>query len=542
MKLRQENIKRLQENNFDVVIIGGGINGASCAAALSARGAKVALLERGDFASATSQETSNLIWGGIKYLQSFELGLVRKLCKSRNHLLKSFPDNIKETRFLATIEKSHAYHPFTIFFGSILYWFLGNCLTSIPSYFSKSKLKSILPALQADTCLGGIEYSDALLVEGDAYFVFQFIRSAWEHGAVAVNYMESLGGEYKDKTWLLKIKDKINGEQFTIQSKSLINACGPLVDEHNKRTKQGTSHKHLFSKGIHLIVPALTKSNKILTFFADDGRPFFIVPMNGKTCIGTTDTRIEKLPAKVNAQDRRFILDNINKRFIFNKPLQETDIIAERCGVRPLVSNSKRSSTNHNKKDWLSLSRKHVIEVDDKGSHISIYGGKLTDCVNIGEEVSTIMPRLGIKLANSKNHWYGEASKKMKASFLQTARSLRFADETINKDIDKISDRLWRRYGMKAFPMLDKMQEDESMAQILIKNTDCLRIEYYHAAHCEMVEKLEDFLRRRTNIALTVNKQDLLRKGSGLEEACRILFGAQAKQKMKEYFASAKSV
>src|ERR1700761_5706396 len=99
MALRDTNLERLAAETFDVLIIGGGINGAVSAACLAARGAKVALVDRGDFAGFTSQESSNLAWGGIKYMETFELGLVRKLCVSRNHLIQSYPSTVQEIRF-----------------------------------------------------------------------------------------------------------------------------------------------------------------------------------------------------------------------------------------------------------------------------------------------------------------------------------------------------------------------------------------------------------------------------------------------------------
>src|SRR5947199_10873117 len=99
MQLRETNLARLREREFDVLVLGGGINGAVSAACLSARGAKVALIDRGDFAGLTSQESSNLAWGGIKYMEGYEFGLVRKLCLSRNHLIRSYPSTVQEIRF-----------------------------------------------------------------------------------------------------------------------------------------------------------------------------------------------------------------------------------------------------------------------------------------------------------------------------------------------------------------------------------------------------------------------------------------------------------
>src|SRR5256886_13512395 len=103
--LRDTNVEKLGSSRFDVLVLGGGINGAVSAACLAARGARVALIDRGDFAGFTSQQSSNLAWGGIKYMETFELALVRKLCMSRNHLIRSYPSTVQEIRFYPVHER-----------------------------------------------------------------------------------------------------------------------------------------------------------------------------------------------------------------------------------------------------------------------------------------------------------------------------------------------------------------------------------------------------------------------------------------------------
>ena len=130
--LRDANLDKLRGPPFDVLVLGGGINGAATAAALSARGARVALLERRDFGSVTSQESSNLVWGGIKYLETYELGLVRKLCKARNELLRAFPSSVEEIRFYASHPRGFRHGKRTLILGTWLYWALGSFLTRPP--------------------------------------------------------------------------------------------------------------------------------------------------------------------------------------------------------------------------------------------------------------------------------------------------------------------------------------------------------------------------------------------------------------------------
>lgn len=537
MRLRENNISKLQKEIFDVLILGGGINGAVSASALSTRGLSTALIEKKDFASFTSQESSNLVWGGIKYLQSFELGLVYKLCKSRNYLIRSYPSNVKEIRFLASIGKGFPYPVFFIYLASLAYWFIGLFFTKRPRRISRKKLSQIEPSIHQGVSKGGFEYSDAYLIDNDARFVFKFIRSALDHSAIATNYVESLDSSYDGTLWTTKVRNQENGEEFSVRSKVLINACGPYTDSQNKISKQETKHRHLFSKGVHLIVPQITKNRRVITFFADDGRPFFIIPMGNRSCVGTTDTRTTELPPRVLDEDREFIIQNINRHICPTTPLKKEDIIAERCGVRPLVIDFAKHQEKNGKieGEWTDLSRKHVIETDQKKNHISIYGGKLTDCLNIGEEVCRGIRRLGFQLPYKKMKWYGEASKSDKDEYFHQAALMNLDQMTEEDASQPLSRRLWRRYGRRAIYMLEEIRRDPAMGSVLIQGTEYLRVEIHHASRNEMIVKLEDFLRRRSRIAL-LKRSEEIRLSQGLQEACNILFGNKASQKIEEYF------
>ena len=143
MKLRDTNIKRLSKEAFDVAIIGGGINGAVAASALASKGVKVALIDQGDFAGETSSNSSNLAWGGIKYLENHEYMLVNKLCKSRNHLMKSYPSTVREIRFLTTLQKGFRHSPFFVYLGTVVYWLFGRFFTQSPEYLNNTEIKSL---------------------------------------------------------------------------------------------------------------------------------------------------------------------------------------------------------------------------------------------------------------------------------------------------------------------------------------------------------------------------------------------------------------
>ena len=235
MKLREANIASLEAEEFDVLIVGGGINGAVSAAALAAHGARVALIDARDFAGFTSQQSSNLVWGGIKYMEGYEFGLVAGLCKSRNELLDSFPSTVKEIRFLMTLSRQFRFHPWVILASTWLYWLLGRGRTRTPRLLSVKQIRQIEPLIDTAASSAGIEYSDAFLHDNDARFVFNFVRSAMDKGCVAANYVESKGSVREaGGLWLTEVKDRMSGKTFSLRSKVLLNAAGAFADEHNR--------------------------------------------------------------------------------------------------------------------------------------------------------------------------------------------------------------------------------------------------------------------------------------------------------------------
>ena len=535
MKLRATNLQKLRTTIFDTLILGGGINGAVAAASLASKGAATALIDRGDFAGSTSSSSSNLVWGGIKYLENYEFLLVNKLCKSRNQLMSSYPSVVKEIRFLTTIQKGFRLPPFFVFLGTILYWGIGRFFTQPPRYLSARLLKKLEPAINTENVAGGFEYSDGYLYDNDSRFVFNFIRSSMDNGSVVANYLESLGSVRQNGLWITSVKDHSSGEQFEVRSKALINACGPYVDQHNAATGQTTEHRHLFSKGIHLVVDRIATTPKVLAFFASDGRLFFVIPMGPKTCIGTTDTQVEDPDVSITEEDREFVLNNVNRLLELEQPFTKEDIVAERCGVRPLAVRG-----DSNEADWLKLSRQHAIDVNHIDQHISIFGGKLTDCINVGNEIGQIVSSLGIDLPQPENIWYGEPNETVKQAYFDQALAMNLDTATDATSSEPLSQRLWRRYGHRAFDILQMIESDADNAKILIENAEYIRGEIELVARDEMVTRLDDFLRRRSKIEQVFTKNQII-QSPGLMQACRILFAEQADEKLNEYIQSSSS-
>lgn len=535
MTLRDRHLQRLRSETFDTLVIGGGINGAVAAASLAGRGASVAIIDRGDFGSFTSQASSNLVWGGFKYLENYELLLVWKLCRSRNRLMAAYPDNIKQIGFYATLDETSPYKPWFAGLGSLGYWIIGQFGTKRPRVLSRAKIEHEEPAIDTANALGGIEYYDGILVDNDARFVFSFVRGAIEAGAAAANYVELVSAERVEGRWSATLRDVETGEEFTTTATTIINAAGPFVDEINQHWGLTTDHRIVYSKGIHLVVPRLTTNDhhKVLAFFDDSQRLFYVIPMGRRSVIGTTDTRVDTPFTEVTDEDIDFLFDQINSRMDLAAPLSRADIIAERTGVRPLVV--KRSSGDHSDVDWTKLSRKHAIETDHARGVVTVFGGKLTDCINVGEEVAEEIERLGVPLEPDLHNWYGEPAAATRDEFYRQAHLMRLDEYRTKAGTEPLSDRLWRRYGRRAFSMLEAVREDPSMANDVMGSADYIRVELHAAARTEMVTRLDDFMRRRSKIELVVRDADI-RSSTGLADVAQILFGADAERRLAEYF------
>ncbi len=535
MELRTSNVDRLDGGSFDVCIVGGGINGAVSAAVLAGRGLNIAIIDRGDWAGFTSSSSSNLAWGGFKYLENYELNLVRKLSMSRNRLLKAYPSNITQLGFLAALDKTSPFPPWLAALGSSAYWAIGNFQTHRPSFLGPEEIKSQEPVIDTTSVSGGIEYFDAYLRDNDSRFVWNFIRQSLEAGAVAANYVEMTSAVRGDDGWSIDAVDLEGDRQVSFTAKAMVNAAGPFVDGLNEGWGNQTDHRIVYSKGIHLVVPQLTENERVLAFFDDTQRLFYVIPMGRRSVIGTTDTRVDTPFTEVTDEDRDFLLDQINARLDLDKPLTRDDIISERCGVRPLVVTS--DGDDRKDIDWTTLSRKHEIETDLERKVVTIFGGKLTDCLNVGEEVAEEIESLGFVLEADNEDWFGEPADQVREDFMRQAKRMRLDDLRHKKGVEPLSERLWRRYGRRAFAMLDEIREDPTMGEDILRSADYLRVELHHAARHEMVTELEDFMLRRSKIDLVV-RDHKLRDGDGLREAAEILFGDQAEAKLATYLGA----
>ncbi len=490
-----------------MLIVGGGINGAVSAAALAARGIEVAVVERNDFASFTSQESSNLIWGGFKYLENYELKLVWDLCTSRNLMLKSYPTRIKEIDFLATLDKTAPFPLALAALGSVGYWGIGRFATKSPRFYRAKGIEKAEPVVNTSTAMGGIRYADAYLPDNDARFVWDYVRVALDHGATAVNYCAVEAAEQTSDGWKVRVTDQTDGTSHEVTASAIVNAGGPFVDSLNDRIDLETEHRIVYSKGIHLIVPKLTENERILAFFDDTGRLFYVIPMAHRSVIGTTDTRTDNPNEGVLDEDRDFLIEQINVRLDLDTPLTKADIISERCGVRPLVV--KNDGNDQTDVDWTSLSRKHEIETDKQKRVVTIFGGKLTDCLNVGDEIAEELESLGVHGHKAAGRWFGEPDKTEWEVFQLAAASVGLDRAPEVERAETMAEVVWRRHGTAAHHVVELIREDPTLAEPVLANSDLLRAELPLMAEREMIVRPDDLLRRRTKVAMITRRDDL---------------------------------
>lgn len=530
---REQSLAALENATLDTLVVGAGINGAVAAAALAGCGAKVGVVDRGDFAGGVSSHSSNLAWGGIKYLESGEWRLVRKLCRSRNRLMDAYPSTVREIRFFTSIGKGFRMWSIFVWLGALLYWFMGSCKMAAPRYLTPGKIRQEAPVVAAEGVVGGLEYSDCYLYDNDSRFVFNFVRRAADAGGLAANYLavESLQWLSDQSCWCATLRDRVTDRVFSLHAKTIVNATGPNTDLLNESVGVATEHRHVLSKGIHLIVDRVTDAAKVLTFFASDGRLFFVIPMGPKTCIGTTDTPVDDPSVGVTATDRDFVLANANALLNLPKPLTSADVIAERVGVRPLAVAGDVGG-----RDWVQLSREHQIEVDSKRAFVSVFGGKLTDCLNVGDELVSAIATLGVEVPNPDAQWYGESGAGCRAKFMARAEAMALDKLTPPTASEPLSIRFWRRYDRAAFDLLDDIASDITEAEHVLTGAEYTRAELRLIAKREWIVELSDFMRRRSKVSQVV-RRDALLTDPGLEELATLLMGDSARQQVAAYRA-----
>ncbi|MDP3705787.1 MAG: glycerol-3-phosphate dehydrogenase [Legionellaceae bacterium] len=352
---------------YDVVIIGGGINGCGCAADAALRGLSVLLCEQDDIASKTSSSSSKLIHGGLRYLEHYDLSMVKKALDEQQTLMDLAPHLVHPLPFVLPHDP-HGRPMWLLRAGLFLYDHL-SCTNTLPNskYIDRKHNPVYFNPLRPVLTHGFIFYD---CKTDDARLTLINALQARDHGATIAPQTSLIQAEVLNHQWQLTLKLK-SGSTFQIQAKVVINATGPWVESVSQLLSIPLEHSMSLVKGSHMIVPKLYEGEHAYLLQHDDKRVIFIVPYHGHTMIGTTDVtytdtlhHIDIVPDEIN------YLSELVHHY-FNKPFNTDDIIMTWSGVRPLLSSTGKNAAE--------LSRDYAFHYSDTPAPaVTIYGGKIT--------------------------------------------------------------------------------------------------------------------------------------------------------------------
>jgi len=374
----------IADREWEVFIIGGGINGCAIARDAALRGFKTALVERNDFASETSSRTTKLIHGGIRYLEQLHLGLVYECLRERTTLMTIAPHLVRPLPFLIPVFKDDRYPLPFVQFGTWLYSALaGKNQIKPKENFSSKNLAAHYPFLDKSKLKGAVRYFDAQM--DDIRLCLETALSAQLEGAAIANHVEVTRiGVRKDGKFDIVLEDSLTRDQAKIRALRVVNAAGPWADRMLSILQPRHKPMLHLSKGTHLIVKKKISNEAILLLSSDD-RVIFVIPWHGMSLIGTTDTEFKGSPDDVLAteDDISFLLREI-KRVGPDLNIERRDIVTTFSGVRPIAVGHGNSTAK--------LSRRHVIHEAPDG-FFSIGGGKYTTHRLLAEEVCDLLEK-----------------------------------------------------------------------------------------------------------------------------------------------------
>jgi glycerol-3-phosphate dehydrogenase len=486
----------MRTGDFDIVIIGGGVTGAAIARDATARGFKVALLEKGDFASGTSSRSSKLIHGGLRYLKHARFGLVFGSLRERWTLRKNAPRYVKPLTFLIPVYENSTTGKLQLSVGLWLYDILALFRTEkIHEWLGPEQVKSREPNVRRDGLVGGGLYYD--FVTDDALLVLAIVKDSWARGAVVANYTEVVGLQ-KDQGKIVSVDavDLISGARFSVKGKVVVNATGPWSDQLRKLDDLSSEPKVRPAKGAHLLLPKtiIGNSEALVLESPRDGRNLFVVPWGDLCLVGTTDTDYDGDLNQVltTEEDVEYLLESLRQYFPDGKVTRE-DIISSYAAVRPLAAELGISEDD--------VSRDQLI-FESRSGLVSIIGGKLTTHRSMAEAlVNYVSRKLTRELARTPAH----ACETDRLPLDYDERELTSAVDNLVRDSGAerdVATHLVDAYGPDATKVLEIAQESIGLASRVVAEAPYLVAEARYAARCQMAMKLVDFMLRRTQLAL----------------------------------------
>lgn len=520
MTIRKEMWERLG-GTVDLLIIGGGINGAGIARDAAKRGLKVALVEMNDLASGTSSSSSKLVHGGIRYLEQLEFNLVFEAVSERRILLDIAPHIVNPLGFLFPVYKGARRALTTINAGMWLYE--GLSLFRSPKRHRTLNVKEIQneePALNTSDLKGAPLYYDCST--DDARLTLENAIDAAHTGAVIATYaklVEFIHVKDSGRAVGAVVEDMLTGEKKTIRANAIINATGPWTDALLHVSEQEKQHGELLrpTKGVHIVVARekLPVNHAVVCFHPDDGRVLFAIPWQERTYIGTTDTDYKGDPSKAAADsdDVDYLIDATNQYFP-NNQIQRTDVISTWAGLRPLIRPLDKGEV-----DESAVSREHQIMVGPTDGIITIAGGKLTTYRKMSQEVvdmaikllrlSGTLPSHPLYVARTdQDPLPGAQGWPADDDHERVARQVRDVAGEEHMTM-ATAQMLANVYGMKGMDIARLVRQDPKLGQPLSVNRPEILAQVDWAVQQEFAATITDVMTRRTQLFYRATDQGL---------------------------------
>lgn len=488
---RSAALKSLASDEFDILIIGGGVTGVGAALDAASRGLKVALVENQDIAAGTSSRSSKLIHGGLRYLEQYDFKLVREALHERELMVSSLaPHLVKPVGFLYPLQEKYRERTY-VGAGLALYDVLRGFQRALPwhKHLSEKKIAEIAPSLRSDLVNGAIKYFDAQV--DDARHTLTIARTAARHGAIVATRVqcEELVREGK-RVVGAKVRDLKSGKQITVSAKVTVMCAGVWSDELHEKFGIKPGYKVTMSKGAHIVLPKSAINSDAGVILKTSVSVLFIIPWADKWIVGTTDTpyQADRTNPVATKEDVDYIIDQANR--VLSPKINADDIFGVYAGLRPLVANSAGSTTT-------KLSREHTVDRPVPG-FVSIAGGKYTTYRVMGKDVIDLavndLRRIVAESVTEKIPVVGaDGYFALEQQSAQLAELTGLPKSTITH--------LLNRYGSLISEIFEIIEEDKKMAEHLSPDLNYIKAEILYAASHEGAQSVDDVMSRRTRIA-----------------------------------------